>query len=397
MLRYFASLTILILAIGAPANAAETGFDVDWQGHKIHFRDAEMNLFHGQTEVAVATLINRPSKPTIPCFFSNMKTTCRVLRKAKKDEPYGSNLEFEKPIAILPKVNQSVDLPDKLTLAYIRSLPDVVILPLSMNEKQEMANTQNLLGYATESHAYTPVDKTIGGDVAISTWQDLKQFKPNKDCLVDDFCTVVLPAQWGKSEAIAQCEIMNSKIGLGLPFNCNIVAVKREQWYVFSYDSPVQCDGCGAAEGASCYFETNISLENFVNAFQKAMKNGMTSIDMKIIKQSKQSGITLAGRNEATESKFFAGYFDRSYAIYNVTETAAEDGRPRTINLSGIFNLLISSEPTVNSVNYREFGTDKRGDTTNLEWFQERVLDIVKNSMSKQVPGKVDCEVQPIQ
>jgi hypothetical protein len=85
-------------------------------------------------------------------------------------------------------------------------------------------------------------------------------------------------------------------------------------------------------------------------------------------------------------SRFVSGYYDKSYASYKVSKGADD------IEVSGLFNLLISAEPSPNGVDYRDIGKGASGQS-DLDWFQAQVIDILKKGLSENGKREVECEV----
>jgi hypothetical protein len=56
--------------------------------------------------------------------------------------------------------------------------------------------------------------------------------------------------------------------------------------------------------------------------------------------------------------------------------------------------LLISVEPSDRGKDYREIGNGT--DETDLLWFQNQVLNIIKHDVAEKVGTKVGCAAQPI-
>ena len=99
--------TCLIAASQLPARPAElsqiawnapSGLTIEWEGGSIHYRQLaeyrKVPFWHG----------DQPSNAhLVACDFLDRKTKCWQLYSMKKDEPYGKNLKFVKPIAVLPE------------------------------------------------------------------------------------------------------------------------------------------------------------------------------------------------------------------------------------------------------------------------------------------------------
>ncbi len=396
-MRSISALAVFILIQAAPSAAEPLGLTVKWQGGTINYpRETVGEKEHGAPD---------GKWEKVDCGFMGMKTDCWNTRKRvvskKYTEPYGKNLKFVKPVAIFPmpvKADEASEdpqwfLPGKESL--ISKLKPFSFPKLSEGDKLKILNDGPLLGTEFEAHAFAQVSETMGGNYVLDIWKSLLGKKPTRECLADDYCAIVVDGSFADRDALVYCQIMNSKIGLGIPFNCETVAYKykaQDQWFVRSYDGPEQCDGCGAAEGASCSLPTQATIETVADILVKALKAGRTNIQLTQLKKSKHS-IELIGQNEGTVSKFYANYYDKSYASYSVSRS--EDDQTQ-VQISGLFNLLISVSPTAGGKNYREIGSGKGASDPDIVWFQGEVLDIVKKDVASKLGVKADCMVQPI-
>ena len=397
-MRSFLSLALTLLSFGiaeaAPSKAQPLSLKILWEGGSITFQHPKMFLLHGPTDVSTwvnpANSAKKP--PLIDCAFLDMKTKCWKIKPATKYDVYGVGLKFKNPIAVLPRhsLEEPVvdDWAERLkSPGYLARRPPFALEVLSEASVAAITEVHDTLGNAGESHAFSPVDETIGGDYALNLWRSFIGKAPARNCFAGgDFCSVIVPAEYGDRDAIAYCAIMNTEIGLGLPFNCSVVAFNGDtKWFVFSYDSPEQCEGCGAGSGASCSVKGDDTIDQIASLLVSAVKAGRTNLDLKPIKRT-SDGLTLAGKNTATNSKFVSGYYDKSYATYTITKGA--DG----ISVDGLFNLLISAEPSPNGVDYRDIGKGASGQS-DLDWFQAQVIDILKKGLSENGKREVECEV----
>ncbi|MBR0799071.1 hypothetical protein JQ615_27155 [Bradyrhizobium jicamae] len=406
-MRLPCALVLLLLPSSGLLAKEQGGLTIEWDGGTINFPKARISLPERDDQASPPA-----KRPTVDCSMIDMRVACWKLRAEKKSkdgpEPYGTNLRFVQPIAIIPVPDRQQAWTDAQrekfndwserarNPKYVARLPAFKMDELTQAELEDAPNQNPLLGPDSEAHLYAAASSALGGPYALSLWQSLLNRRPTRECLqTGQYCSVVVKGSIDDREAMAYCAIQNSSIGAGIPFNCEIVAYKyrdRDPWYVLSYDGPRQCDGCGAAAGASCTLDTKLPLEKIVASFVAAMKDGRTNLQLNELKKT-ASKITLVGRNEATVSKFYAGYYDKSYASY-VVESNDDDGR-RYVTIEGLFNLLISVAPSSQGKDYREFGRGK-GDA-DLEWFQGQVLDIVRKDLAAQLGTKVECDVQPIE
>jgi hypothetical protein len=401
-MRLILSLVFTVVIFGiaeaAPSKAQPPPLKIFWEGGSITFQHPKMFLLHGPTDVPMwvnpANSAQKP--PLVDCAFLDMKAKCWRTKPAKKDDVYGVGLKFKNPIAVLPEhslkseaeESEADDWGERAKNAgYLARRPPFTLEVLSEASIAAVTEVHSTLGNAGESHAFSPVDETVGGDYALNLWRTLVGKAPTRNCFTEsDFCSVVVRAEHGDREAIAYCAIMNTEIGLGLPFNCSVVAFNGgAKWFVFSYDSPEQCDGCGAGSGVSCSVKGDDTIDQIASLLISAVKAGRTNLELKPIKRT-SDGLTLLGKNTATNSRFVSGYYDKSYASYTVSKGA--DG----IEVSGLFNLLISAEPSPNGVDYRDIGKGASGQS-DLDWFQAQVIDILKKGLSENGKRQVECEV----
>ncbi|MEH2492470.1 hypothetical protein [Bradyrhizobium sp. AZCC 2230] len=371
---------------------------VDWEGQTILFAHNQISLEFGPEDVPIWRDQSAKGLQKIDCYFADMKAACfKLTGRPKRDYDYGDGLAFVRPIAVLSYFYGPGEPNwDKVrNTKYLASRKPFAPRILSSKERTELPEHTVVLGHESQSHVFAPADQAIGGMDALEFWKEQVGKRPNRQCLeVQDFCSVVVHGDRKGSEAYAYCSIMNSPIGLGFPFNCNVVAYEEKGgWYVLSYDTPQIREG-GAAFGADCEFETKMSLDDVLANFQSIMKNGITNIDLKEFSRKKQE-VSVAGKNLATPSKFFAGYYDNAYAVYTVKVAEADPYHKRSVSIGGLFNLLISVEPSDRSKDYRDIG-DGNSDS-DLEWFQNQVLAIIKHDLGQKLRLKMTCEVQPIQ
>lgn len=401
------------------AQASSHTLIVEWDGSHIKFENHAMMLYHGPVEIEPRAR-KAPDRKNlvVDCVFEDQRTKCWKVKSVATKEwvPYGIDLEYVRPIAILPEFFAEAENattkgeftsspPNDLDSAdteiddwseraknkdYVSSLPEFVIRPLDESEVSQLTERYEILGTATESQTFSIATETIGGEYALGLWKGQIGKRPQRICdEVGDYCAVVLPAKYDHKAAIAYCAIMNSAIGLGTPFYCNVVAYKQGQrWWIFSYGSPEQCDGCGAGGGASCSFFTAVGKEKVVLAVVAALKDGRTNIELKSISESADGTITLAGRNVAVPSKFYSGYYDKSYAVYKVSSSPSKGGAVYTVD--GLFNLLISVEPSKKGIDYREIGKSSEDD--DLFWFQEQVHDVLRTGLKRTLSVEPSCE-----
>ena len=390
-------LTLLVLSV--PSDAKTVSLTVNWQGNSIVYPRAS---FDG------SEWIDSSAKkfPIIDCAFRGSKTRCWKIRSRKgESEPYGKNLKFVEPIAVLPLLADQVnpvfeasETPDYFAPGkekLVSKLEPFDFSTFHLPSYDKVTDDGPLIGQDTESTTFSAVSKTIGGTYALQTWKSLVGKLPKRECLADDYCVVVLDGSLPQRDIIAYCRVMNSTKSIGIPFNCEVVAYKRrdsEEWFLYSYNSPEQCDGCGAVAGSSCSFPTKVPLEKVAEVLIQSLKDGRTNIELKPYKKSADE-ISLIGQNEGTPSKFFQNYYDKSFANYAVSyvgETKSE------VAISGLFNLLISVEPVAGGKSFREIGSKKGSSDSDIVWFQGEVLAILKKDISKQFGVTATCEVLPL-
>jgi hypothetical protein len=388
VLQFFATVLLCIHVNAATVtNGGPDKVRIEWGSETILLQDRNSGEPIRKTNDSRVI-----GKSQLDCAIGNARTRCWKLREQRKNEQYGKNLLFVRPIAIIPQINAAAATESQ----KVSKLPAFEFKSVPKDKLAGLLNKSQVLGQDTEAHAFTEVETTIGGVEALALWRQLLGRKPTNQECDEDYCAVVVSASRRGDEAIAYCLINGSKkLGLAIPFNCQVVAFKRQKlWYIYSYDGPEGCDGCGAAEGASCAFTTSASIDKIEEEFISAMKIGKTNITL--IEDRRAKGvIVLAGKNVATNSKFFSGYYDNSFAKYSISES--KDGNHRSINIDGLCNLLISAEPVSGGNDYHEIGHAKNSDgMSDVEWFQNQVLTIVKDRVVKKFDPNPDCHVDPI-
>lgn len=374
---------------------------IKWNNYNITYNDSRAVLDHGRTSVSEWEPITGNDK-YIDCLIGNSRTLC--LKKntpLKDDDAYGSNLKFKDPIAIFIS-NDSNSYQHSFDLTPDNEHKNSLIVkklkkykPTIPSDKKilESVYEHSTLGLATESHVYAPVSKAIGGDVYLKLWKSLINITPknNRKCVT--VCSVVLNAEFDGKEAIAYCAIFNSNIGLGIPFQCTPVAYnKNGEWWILSYDSPELCGGCGASGGVFCHITTNKSQSELVSTLIDGIKKSKMNISLKITNRTKRIGdVELSGKNIAVNSQFFDGYYDLSYARYNISPL--DNDTPQTFIIDGYFNLVISSEQSPDTKDYRDISNiGKNGEKSDELWFQGKILEIIKSIIQPISVKEVDCE-----
>lgn len=379
--------------------------------------------------------MNRFASFAEECAFLDKKATCVSFKTTRslEWENYGVDLYFLRPIAIIPITWSEVKKREERDAAnaeedpedswsekarnpeYVKKLRDYEVPEPTEASLSDMVETYGDLGWeSSQEDVFARADEAIGGLAALKTWKGLLGRAPKRLCLSDlDYCSVVVSATYGGFEALAYCEVMNSPIGLGLPFKCQTVAYLREgNWYVRSFSGPEQTEG-GAVSGAYCTFVTDKTNDEMAALLAKALKDGITNIELKPIKQP-NGDVILSGKKIAVDSRIYQGYYEKAFAVYTISrDLSAEDDVVKT-SISGLFNLLISAEPSQNAALYRDFGlattvdlttslipnrqeADDQSYESDLQWFQSVVLDVINNGMGPELAGKGNCVAAPIE
>jgi hypothetical protein len=366
--------------------------EVFWEGTRITFQKKLKRFVRRDGPDAHRVFVD--------CVFLSLKTRCFRSGPMVKNRGYGTNLKYASPIAspipILDylKEAESRDFDNEWHLAAKHMSTLAVLTPRSYSAEglRNVPEVHAKIGIVTEDTAYFEVSDVIGGTEAVAGWKSLIGRLPQRQECDNVFpCSVVLSGRLGNWEVIAYCSIMKSNVGVGTPYNCSVpVIVSGDKVYVLSYAGPEQCE-CGAVAGASCSAVSEINLEEAVATFVAEMKVAKTNIDMVAIKRSDDE-YTLSGRHVGRNSNFFLNYFEKAYAYYKIS--VGKDGRTgkRNITVEGLYNLLISAEPSPDSKDYRDFGSPRPGESY-LAWFQEQILDIIRKRVMSKIGGHVDCDV----
>lgn len=386
------ALLALSLALLCSQVAAKEYVTVEWNGIRIRTQDRPTTIVRSTRQYS--------KFPIVDCAFRRMKTKCWKLRQARIEsngerELYGHNLKFVRPIAILPSFSleenegQGFDYEKAYDSTYLSSLRQFEFRKFSAKNLDGILDDGAITGGETEDFTFSVLNQTIGGDYALDIWRSLVGKLPKRECAGTDGCAVVTKAVKNGGEAIARCSVQNSALGIGIPYNCETVAfANKGTWLLYSYGGPAQCGECGAGGGARCTFESKLALKDIAALLVDALQKGRTNITLKSFEETKDS-IQLLGQNIGTPSKFFAGYYDRSYAAYTVSRF--EDD---ITTISGLFNLLISVEQSDKGVDYRDFGNGKA--RSDLEWFQNQVLGVIKSTLSQKLNTELRCKVMPL-
>ncbi|TAZ53244.1 hypothetical protein [Rhizobium ruizarguesonis] len=417
-MRYLFSVIFILINVG---NAfALSDFDprenliVFWQGSRIQLEYHQFDF--GEWSSKDVTRLAK-NKSTTGCPVGSYRTECyKIARNPPNDRGPGSEYIFTRPIAVFPQRPVDWDSPIDVFLenvhrfftqeekkdalrfeaykdggldqAEIAKLPPYNTPRFSEQEISRLSRRAEI-GRLNEHLVFSKASFTLGGDYALSIWKKMLGKLPSRTCAPDDDCTVVVNATADGDPAFAHCRILNTPVGLGLPFNCSLLAYnKHGDWYVYAYAGPEICE-CGGGAGASCSVETTQSLESVSDLVRDSLLKGKTNINTSVWKKS-TSRIAFAGKNIAVSSKFYRGYFDKSYAAYQVER---REGDAHVIEVSGLFNLLISASPTLDGNEYREFGS--ANDMSPIVWFQGQVLNIIKTALSK-IGSNVDCQAVDI-
>jgi hypothetical protein len=386
---------ILCLFLSRADAADRKKLTIIWDGTNIQVAD-------NNAREVIREFPKREPAAVLDCELLDMKKTCIQLYPQKRAEPYGTNLHFVRPIAILPEYYSAEDREKEAAAESQTAVPTArgakpqkpfELSHLTTLQIAQVVNIYAILGQESQAHAFAIVSKVQDGEYALHLWKSLVGKFPDRTCdQADDYCSVVVNAKRDGNDALAYCTIANSRVGLGYPFNCSAVAFKKAtDWYIYSLNGPEQCDGCGATSGASCDIETELSPAEVEPLFLKAMKLGKTNIDLVEISKNSDS-IDLAGKKIATDSKFYAGYYEKSSANYQIYSTSNGDPDPEArrkfIVVAGIFVMLISAEPSKSAQDYREIGE--------IKWFQDQVLKIIKEQVGDKISKYVSCVTQPI-
>ncbi|TGS71701.1 hypothetical protein EN844_01575 [Mesorhizobium sp. M3A.F.Ca.ET.201.01.1.1] len=394
---------------------------IDWDGGQLLVDDLSSGLAE-HDPVAMSKFIGLSED----CAFWTWRTRCVDFRvtKASEDEYYGAGLLFLRPLAIMPTKASDKARLSKEALegsdedsrewlekahdpAYVQGLDEYVILKPSEADLDEIVAAYDELGWqASLDDVFAPAEVAVGGKVALETWRRLVGRLPKRECLSDgDYCSVVVNASRDKLPALAYCEIANAPAGLGFPFKCQTVAYATEgRWFVRSFSSPEQIDG-GAASGAYCQFASDKTNDEIAELLVSALKNGATNIQTTIAKRSNGESV-VSGKKIAEDSKFFSGYYEKAFAVYTISRYKNDDGNEK-VSISGIFNLLISAEPSLDGKLYRDFGVASndpdataylRVDSSShdeydsdLLWFQSVVLDVIKSGLAPEMGKDGEC------
>lgn len=399
-------LFVCFWSLTSVANASDKSkhsIEVEFDGARL--------VMQAFSDVRVRTDYSTANKRLFPCSFVDQRLECFSVGKTRKEQPYGYTFRFARPIAIVfGGVSAPIDNADSEGESwhakasdpkYVATLKDFQFRPSTAEEIADAPNGSEALGMDGEDHIFSKVSATQGGAIALEMWQGLLNKRPTRECIQsEDYCSIILRAKWNSASGLARCYIVNAPIGLGLPFNCQMVAIKiKDDWHVLSFNGPAQCEGCGAAAGATCVFEkssdfdASLLADKVVSVFQAAR----TNIKLEITKRTNGS-IVLSGRNKATPSKFYAGYFDKSFAIYTISKSefpSDDEAKPeKRLMIEGLFNLLVSSTRSQDDIKYREIGGGRN--INDLVWFQKQVMQILERQVIRPLGLNASCDVAPI-
>ncbi|MDC9808713.1 MULTISPECIES: hypothetical protein [Rhizobium] len=349
--------------------------------------------------------------PIVNCLYKvQYYRECYRIAKRKADQvAYGENMKYVHPVAFIPPVLQP-DLADEQPsdddepydeLRYEKAekgeLQKFRLKELSPVEEATIPEVSDI--YAGEDSGYALIDDTEGGQYVLDLYGRLANRLPKRECTEgEDYCSVVLRADHKNRPAFVYCQITNSALGVGLPFNCDVVAFQgKAGWYVYGEMGPAECDGCGAVSGASCYVETKATLDDFAEVFSNVVKKSKIDISLEKIPNAKAmvpGTIKLGGFAKAKESKFYKGYYEKASANYSIYEN--EESGKREIHVDGLYVLLVSSEPSLSDdVVYHDIPT-KDEDYSNIEWLQKQISEIYEKQLAAAFKTPVMCDVAPI-
>jgi hypothetical protein len=381
------SFAVLFMPLCSVA-MAKSQLVIHWDGIRIRTEEADFVKVRSPSQFA--------GSPIVDCVFNAMKTKCWKLKRTKKSgESYGHNLKFVQPVAVLPNFERIEPTAEQISEAYqqagnaafVSSLKQFELRKIPQQAIDSAPDDVAIIGQDSQDWTFSATSETLGGEYALGVWKFLIGKLPKRDCVGGEVCNVVTRATRNGNEAIARCDIENSKFGLGIPHSCETVAfIRNGIWFVYSYAGPQQCDGCGAGAGTECMLESSLPLSHIASAVIDALQVGRTNIALKPLTESAES-IKLVGRNIGTPSKFYAGYYDRSYATYTISRSGSDSNQ---VTIFGLFNLLISVEQSGKGKDYRDIGNGK--DQSDLDWFQNQILDVIKNGLAKKLKVKLSCD-----
>ena len=350
------------------------------------------------------------SKKVINCEYLRKRTKCYII--GPNTGVYGENMSFVSSIAVIPESIENIDdqreKPDPdlddngkyrvFDQSYVDTLMEFSPR-LEVYSKKARAVIvdyySDMLASDTYDVGFSAVSTTVNGDAALAFWRSMVGQMPKRECReTNNYCAVILSATQNGRPALVYCGVANTKIGIGLPFNCRFVAFQGKQsWYVLSYLGPSWCDGCGASSGAYCTLQSNVKLNDAAKIFAVVVKSSKMNLSLSM--ENVRGEVRLTGKNTAINSQFFDGYFDRSFAVYNMSARNRDDGK-REIVIEGLFNLLISAEPSQEAKYYRDIDANADDVLGNLGWLQEEVSKIFEDKFSKKMRTNVECSVEPI-
>src|SRR5690349_17202983 len=104
----WAAIWLFISGLGTSAHSSSRQIVVRWENDWIKLSDLH-------SDVRLWRPVRPTSKSKVDCVFLVAKTDCiRISRKRKGGDPYGIDMRFVTPIAVLPnKPNESTEDPDK--------------------------------------------------------------------------------------------------------------------------------------------------------------------------------------------------------------------------------------------------------------------------------------------
>ena len=395
-------LFLIVNIAGWTAEKKSPSLKIEWQGDVITFSDSDPFLEYGRVHIDKWS-DKKKGRREIDCLYASFKTKCFYsgIRKGKYD-PYGVDLLYSHPIAIfletanfdkIQMIQREITYNDVKDKKFIKSLAKYKVIIPSDDVINTSPDKYEALGTNTESHVYAPVDMAIGGVEYLEAWRSLIGKMPKKYCTdFYDSCSVVVNSSWGGKTAISYCLIFNSSVGIGIPFLCSVVAFEEDShWWILSYNSPELSGGKGAAGGAACNLRTNKSLNEIKAMVIHNVKESKMNIDLKTDKED-ATHVDLSGKNTAIDSRFFQGYYEKSFATFSIYFEPEEGGAYNDVMISGFFNLDVSAEPSKNGIDYHDVSSvQKDGEESDEEWFQRQVSLIIKDFLRKE-DKDVSCD-----
>lgn len=232
---------------------------------------------------------------------------------------------------------------------------------------------------------YFKIGEAVRGKEALQFWQELLGLHPQREC--DEFnCGIVVAASKSGDPAIAYCAVKNTRLGIGFPFECITVAFQKDaDWYVLSEDAPYDWEGHGLGMDIFCEKNTTLTLPGIASNLIDVFRDERTNIGLQVSREA-DGLIVLAGKKTAGDSKFFKGYYEKVYALFNIYMSKDSDAEfierdenvveyEKSVMVVGVYNLLISAEPSPHGRDYRDVGTTSLNE--DVVWVQNQIKRIM--------------------